>query len=223
MIELIGKKVGMTQIFNEKGKLFPVTVVQIEPNLVVRHKTQEKDGYNACILGFGVKKNPNRPYVGIFKSLGMKPTKILHEARESFLDWKVGKKITVSVFSEVSKVNVTGHSKGKGFAGVIKRYGFSGGPKSHGSKFHSQPGSIGTSKTPGRVYKGRKMPGRMGSNKVTVKNIKIVKLDEAKNLLFLNGQVPGPTNGLLIIKSVESYQLQAAGQTKDSELTAHNS
>jgi large subunit ribosomal protein L3 len=201
MIGAIGKKLGMTQIFGSTGEIIPVTVVEIPPNTVIQKKTIEKDGYNACVIGAGVKKKPNRPYSGIFKVIGIKPTQKLQEIRDPPTDWEPGKEITVSIFSDTSKVDVTGYSKGRGFAGVMKRYGWHGGPGGHGSKFHRRPGAIGTSKTPGRVLKGHKLPGRMGNSKTTIKNLEIVKRDEARNLLFLKGSIPGARNSWILIRS----------------------
>lgn len=200
MIGVMGKKLGMTQLFGEMGELIPVTIIEVPPNIVVRKKTKERDGYSACVLGVGEKKKPNQPWAGIFKQSGVKPTKILYEVRDSPADWEVGREITLSVFQPELKVDVTGYSKGRGFQGGMKRHGFHGGPKAHGSKFHRRPGSIGTSKKPGHVLKGHLMPGRMGNDRVTVKNLKIIKSDASKNILFLKGQVPGPKNSWLLIR-----------------------
>ncbi len=203
MIGLIGRKLGMTQIFVETGELVPVTVIEAIPNIVIRKKTKETDGYNACVLGIGERKNPTHPYSGIFKKSKVKPTSILREIRDLPSDWEMSKEITLSVLSEDLKVNVTAFSKGRGFQGVMKRHGFHGGPGGHGSGFGRGGGSIGTSKTPGNVQKGKKMPGRMGNKKVTVRNLKIIKLDASKNLLFLKGQVPGAKNSWVMIKQNE--------------------
>lgn len=205
MTGIIAKKLGMTQIFNDQGESIPVTIVEAQPNIIVHHKTKDKDGYNACVLGAGVKKNPNRPYRGVFKKLqtmgfeNVKPSLVLCEIRNPPSDWAPGKSVTVSIFSEGSTVSVIGYSKGRGFTGVVKRHGFSGGPKSHGSKFHARPGSIGLSKTPARVFKGHPLPGRMGCQKVTLKNVKVVKVEVSQNLLFLKGQIPGSVKGWVTI------------------------
>ena len=199
-MKLIGKKMGMTQMFNEVGNVIPVTVVKMEPNIVIRQKSKEKDGYDACVVGAGERSKPNRPYSGIFKSSGVKPTNNLYEIRDYPADWKQGKQVTIGIFEVGGNLNVTGVVKGRGFAGVIKRYHFSGGPGGHGSKFHRHPGSIGCCKTPGKVYKGRKMPGRMGGNTVTVKNLKVVKIDESRELLFIKGAIPGAKNSTVIIR-----------------------
>ncbi len=200
MIGLIGKKVGMTRIFSESGESIPVTVVYAEPNIVIRKKTKENDGYEACVIGVGEKGRPNKSYSGIFKMSRIKPTKILQELRDLPQEWEKGKQITVNVFEKITNVNVTGYSKGRGFAGGMKRYGWKGGPAAHGSKFHRRPGSIGTSKIPGRILKGRNLPGRMGNCKITIKNLKVVKIDETKNLLFLRGAIPGATNSWVVVK-----------------------
>ena len=206
MVGLIGKKIGMTQIFTEKSISIPVTMVIVEPNIIVRRKIKSIDGYEACVLGFGTKKKPNHPYSGVFaqhpvdKSQGIKPTNVLREIMDPPPDWTPGKQITVSIFSTGSVVGVTSYSKGRGFAGGVKRHGFSGGPAAHGSKFHARPGSVGARKFPARVVKGHPLPGRMGGDKVTVRNVEVVKVDEAKNLLFLKGQVPGAKNGLVLVK-----------------------
>lgn len=198
MIGIIGKKIGMTQIFDE-DMVIPVTVIAVEPNIVVHRKTQGKDKYDACVLGFGVKKKTAKQYKGKFKLANVKPAQFLREIRNPPSDWKVGERITVSALSPDSKVNVTGCSKGKGFAGGMKRYGWHGGPGSHGSKFHRRPGSVGTAE-PGKTVKGHKLPGRMGMEKVTVKNLKLVKIDESKNLLFLKGAVPGYNSSIVIVR-----------------------
>ncbi|MDI6839352.1 MAG: 50S ribosomal protein L3 [bacterium] len=200
MLGLIGKKIGMMQIFSEKGIAIPVTMVMVEPNVIIHRKTKSTDGYDACVLGFGAKKKSNRPYSGVFKSQGIKPTNVLREIRDPPPDWGIGKQITASIFSTGSIVEVTSYSKGCGFAGGVKRHGFSGGPAAHGSKFHARPGSVGARKFPARVVKGHPLPGRMGGNKVTARNVEVIKVDEAKNLLFLKGQVPGPRNALVLVK-----------------------
>jgi len=197
---IIGKKIGMTQLFREEGEIVPVTVVEAGPCPVIRIKTEERNGYRACVLGFGEKKRPNKPYAGIFGD--MKPTRILREIRDCPEDLKPGDVITAAIFSPGSKVDVTGYSKGKGFAGVMKRYGFAGGPAAHGSTSHRRAGSIGTGVTQSKVLKGHRMPGRMGGRRVTVRNLEVVKVDVDKNLLYLKGQVPGANNSYVLIKKV---------------------
>ena len=199
---ILGKKVGMTQIFDENGIVVPVTIIEAGPCFVTQRKTQDKDGYNAIQLGFHeVKENKvNKPIAGHLKKSGAPAIKYMREFRVSNPDdYEEGQKIDVSVFSVGDKVDVVGTSKGKGFAGVIKRWGFSGGPASHGSTAHRTPGSIGCSAYPARVFKGRKMPGHYGAAQVTVDNLEIVDRQTDRNLLFIKGAVPGGKNGMVII------------------------
>lgn len=199
MIGLIGKKLGTTQIFKDE-EVIPVSVIKAEPNIVIQKKTMEKDGYEACVLGAGIKKKPNKPYSGVFKKINVQPTQILKEVRNPPQDWKVGEKISVEIFTEGSKVNITGYSKGRGFTGVMKRYGWSGGKASHGSKSHRKPGAIGMQGVK-KVFKGHKLPGRKGYEKITIKNVTVIKVDKEKNLLFIKGTVPGPVNSWVMIKA----------------------
>ena len=198
---LIGKKLGMTQVFKDDGTLVPVTVIQAGPNVVVQKKTEETDGYNALQLGFEDKKEfrTNKPLKGHFKRAGVSPKKHLVEFRDFPEDLKEGDEITVDIFSEGELVDVTGTSKGKGFAGTIKRHNFARGPMSHGSKSHRIPGSIGAANA-ARVFKGQKMAGRMGNERVTVQNLEIVKIDKEKNLILVKGAVPGVRNSIVYIK-----------------------
>jgi len=200
---ILGRKVGMTQIFDSEGKVIPVTLVEAGPCVVAALRTPEKDGYSAVVLGYGdVKPNKvNRPMRASFKKAGVEPKRWLREFRiNEPVDVQVGSEVTVGSFQEGEVVDVTGVSKGKGFAGVMKRYGFGGGPASHGSsKFHRQPGSSSANTSPGHVFKGKRMPGRMGGRRVTVKNISVAAVDEENNLLILKGAVPGSRNGLLLI------------------------
>ncbi len=209
MIEgIIGKKLGMTQIFDEEGNAIPVTVLKAGPCIVVQKKTEEKDGYNAIQIGFIEgkplkEKKLTKPMKGHFEKAKVSPLRVLREV------WitpdeeiKEGDELKVStVFKDVEKVNVTGISKGKGFQGVIKRHGFSGGRASHGSMFHRAPGSIGATTFPARVWKGKGLPGHMGNERVTVRNLKVVRIDEEKNLLLLKGAVPGANGEIVIIKN----------------------
>ncbi|MDN5293890.1 MAG: large subunit ribosomal protein [Eubacteriales bacterium] len=200
---ILGRKVGMTQIFNEEGQLIPVTVIEAGPCYVVQKKTVENDGYNALQLGFMEKKESrvNKPLLGHFKKAQVKPLRYLREIRvDNIDDYQVGQEIRADIFSPGELVDVTGTSKGKGFAGGIKRHGFQRGPMAHGSKYHRRPGSLGA-KGPGRVFKGRKLPGRMGGDRVTIQNLQVVKVDPENNLLVVKGAVPGPRGGLLIIKN----------------------
>lgn len=197
---ILGRKIGMTQIFDEEGNVVPVTVIEAGPCVVVQKRTKEKDGYEAVQIGFGEikEKHLNKPMAGHFKSANVPPKRFLREIRGEW-DVEVGSEIRVDIFSPKEMVDVTGISKGKGFAGVIKRWGFSGGPASHGSMSHRRPASAGAQQ-PQRVIKGKKMPGHMGAERVTVQNLEVVKVDKEKNLLFLKGGVPGPKGSLVIIK-----------------------
>ena len=204
---ILGKKIGMSQIY-EDNSLIPVTVVEAGPCIVVQRKVKEKDGYNAVQLGFEEVKETrvNKPKLGHFRKAKVSPRRYLKEFRvEDIGGLKVGDMIKVGVFKEGDLVDVAGVSKGKGFAGVVKRYGFKGGPASHGAKqWHRRPGSIGASSDPSRVFKGKKMPGRMGSEKVTARNLKLVKIDEKLNLLLIEGSLPGRKGSFVAIKSTEN-------------------
>ena len=200
---IFGKKVGMTQIFDENDKIVPVTVIQAEPNTVCQVKTAETDGYEAVQLGFGdiKEKKVNKPMGGHFAKQGVAPRRYLREVRvESGAEHTLGELQTVAAFSDVKKVDVTGTSKGKGFAGVIRRYGFAGGPGGHGAHFHRAPGSVGQCATPSRVFKGVRMPGHMGCDRVTVKNLEVVRVDEDMNLILVKGAVPGGKNGIVRVR-----------------------
>ncbi len=200
---IYGKKIGMTQIFNEDGTVTPVTVIQAEPNKVCQVKTTDTDGYEAVQLGFGaIKANKvNKPMAGHFAKLGTEPTRYLREVRvENASDHTVGEEVTVAAFNEVSKVDVTGTSKGKGFAGVMRRYNFAGGPGGHGAHFHRAPGSVGQCAYPSRVFKGVRLPGHMGCDTVTTKNLEVVRVDEDMNLILLKGAVPGGKNGIVRVR-----------------------
>ena len=205
---IIAKKVGMTQIFSEKGTLIPVTVLEAGPCLVVQKKTMEKDGYEALQVGYGDVKTGkvNKPSMGHYKArLGQAnatPCKLLKEIKIDGIDtYEIGSFIKADVFSEGDQVDVTGISKGKGFQGNIKRHGMHRGPMSHGSKYHRGVGAMSACATPGRVVKGRKMPGHMGAERVTVKNLKIMRSDAEKNLILIQGSVPGPRGTIIIVKS----------------------
>ncbi len=200
---ILGKKVGMTQIFNDNGELIPVTVIEAGPCSVVQKKTEEIDGYSAIQLGFkDLKENKvTKPAKGHFDKYGVSPKKYLEEFKvEGSEALEAGDEVKVDVFSEGDKVDVTGISKGKGFAGTVKRWNFNTGPKTHGSRNYRRPGSIGAGSDPARVFKGKKMPGHMGTDKVTVQNLEIVKVDSEKNLLLVKGAIPGPKKGILTIK-----------------------
>lgn len=202
---ILGRKVGMSQVFDEEGKAVPVTVIEAGPCYVVQKKTPERDGYAALQLGFGeVEANKlNRPLRGHFAKSGVKPLRFLKEIRldsDAVDSYEVGQEVKVDIFNPGDYVDVQGVTKGKGFAGGIKRHGFHRGPMKHGSKYHRRPGSLGA-KGPARVFKGRKLPGRAGGEMRTVKNLKVVKVDPEHNLLLVRGAVPGPRMGLLLIKN----------------------
>ena len=200
---IFGKKVGMTQIFDENDRVVAVTVIQAEPNTVCQVKTAETDGYEAVQFGFGaIKENKvNKPMAGHFAKQGVEPRRYLCEVRvESGAEHQLGELQTVAAFADVKKVDVTGTSKGKGFAGVMKRHGFGGGPGGHGAHFHRAPGSIGQCATPSRVLKGVRLPGHMGCDTVTVKNLELVRIDEDLNLIIVKGAVPGGKNGIVRVR-----------------------
>lgn len=200
---IIGKKLGMTQIFLEDGTRVPVTVIQAGPCYVVQKKTADVDGYSAVQVGFEsvAAANANKPYLGHCTKSGHGVFRHLREFKNEQVDaMNVGDEITVSEFSVDDVIDVTGTSIGKGFQGVMKRYNFKGGRASHGSRFHRAPGSIGASATPSHVFKNKKMPGQMGNAKVTVQRLKIVRVDLADNLLLIKGAVPGHKNSIIMIK-----------------------
>ncbi|MQL50914.1 50S ribosomal protein L3 [Desulfofundulus thermobenzoicus] len=199
---ILGRKVGMTQIFNNEGQAVPVTVIEAGPCLVVQTRTPERDGYSAIQLGFGEKRERlvNKPLKGHFAKAGVRPLRFLRELRvEDAGQYQVGQEIKADVFTAGERVDVVGTSKGRGFAGGIKRHGFHRGPMAHGSKYHRRPGSLGA-KGPARVFKGRKLPGHYGVERVTVQNLEVVKVDPERNLLAVKGAVPGPRGGLLLVK-----------------------
>ena len=201
---LIGRKVGMTQIFDEKGNVIPVTVIEAGPCIVAQVKTIETDGYNAIQLGFGdvKEKHINKPEIGHFAKANLAYKKHLREFRiEDIQSVKVGDEIKADIFQEGEKIDVQGISKGKGFQGVIKRHGQHRGPMGHGSMYHRRPGSMGSTSTPGRVFKGKKLPGHMGKVTVTVQNLDVVRVDMDKNVILVKGSVPGNKGAILKIKS----------------------
>jgi len=204
---ILGRKIGMTQVFDDEGRVVPVTIVQAGPCVVVQKRTQEKDGYESVQLGL-VEERPlrgaSKPYVGQFADAGIPPTRFLGEVPVGTEDEsKPGDAVLAEeLFSADDKVNVMSRSKGRGFQGVIKRHGYGGGRATHGSMFHRAPGSIGCSAYPARVTKGMGMPGQMGNAKVTVRNVKVVKIDPDRNLLFLKGGIPGARNSYIRIVKV---------------------
>jgi len=208
MTGILGKKLGMTQIFTEDGKACPVTVIEAGPCCVIQVKTLDTDGYESVKIGFSEidNKRLNKPLSGVFKKAGLKSYRVLREYPMSEL--KVGDFVTVEKFAQGDKVSVSGVSKGKGFQGVMKRYHYAGGPGSHGSMFNRAPGSIGQSSYPSRVWKNKGMPGHMGSENVTVKNLKIIDVNTDQNLLLILGAVPGAKGSFVEIKK-EDWDAEA--------------
>ncbi|KMT21240.1 50S ribosomal protein L3 [Clostridium cylindrosporum] len=201
---ILGKKIGMTQIFDEIGRVIPVTVIEAGPCVVIQKKTEETDGYNAIKVGYGDvrEKLLNQPVKGQFAKANVSIKRYLKEFRlEDTTTYEVGSEIKVDVFEAGDKVDVTGTSKGKGFAGTIKKWNFSRGPMTHGSKYHRGVGSMGAASFPSRTFKGKKMPGHMGAVKTTTQNLEIVRVDAERNLILIRGAVPGPKKGLVMIKN----------------------
>ncbi|SCN24061.1 50S ribosomal protein L3 [Clostridium sp. N3C] len=201
---ILGRKVGMTQIFDENGRKVPVTVIEAGPCVVVQKKTIEKDGYNAIKVGYGDIREAlvNMPTKGQFKAAGVPVKRYLKEFKlDDISAYEVGQEIKVDIFEAGDKVDVTGVSKGKGFQGTIKRWGARRGPMSHGSKFHRAVGSMGGSSDPSRTFKNKKMPGHMGNVKTTILNLEVVKVLPEKNAILIKGGVPGPNKGLVVIKN----------------------
>jgi large subunit ribosomal protein L3 len=198
-IGLLGRKVGMTQVFQPDGTLVPVCVLSIEPNTVTLVRTPERDGYSAVQVGTGTAKRLSRPRLGQLK--GLPRVRDVRETRvEEDASYEVGQTLRVDVFEDGEQVDITGVSKGKGFSGTIKRHHFRRGPETHGSDSHRQPGSIGGGTTPGKVFKGTGMAGRMGHDRVTVKKATILKVDAERDLLLIKGPVPGPRNALVLVR-----------------------
>ncbi|NQT73526.1 MAG: 50S ribosomal protein L3 [Chloroflexi bacterium] len=197
---ILGKKIGMTQIFTEDGTVVPVTAIEAGPCTVIQIKTKEKEGYNAVQLGFGEAKRLNEPEKGHLKKLGA--FKHLREFKMNDVsEVELGQKVTVEIFEPGERINVVGTSKGRGFAGVVKRHGFAGGPKTHGQKDrHRAPGSVGGGTYPGKTWKGQRMAGHMGNARVTVKKLEVVQANVDRNLLLIKGAVPGHRNGLILIE-----------------------
>lgn len=197
---ILGKKVGMTQLFMEDGRVVPVTVIEAGPCTVVQKKTQDADGYNAIQVGYGdIREHKvNKPIKGHYAKFGVSPKKHLKEIRGES-DLEPGSTYTVEIFNTGEKVDVTGTSKGKGFAGVVKRYGFAGGKMTHGVMGHRKPQSAGAT-DPAHIFKGTKRPGHMGDERVTVKRLEVVRVDPDKNLILIKGAVPGPNGGILTVK-----------------------
>lgn len=209
-VKLMGKKRGMTQRFDDKGNVVVCTVIHAEPNVITQIKKRESDGYNALQMGFDkicvkdprtLEKRMSKQLTGHFRKSSVEPRRFLAESRiENVEEYSVGQELGVTFFTEIHFVDVSGVSKGKGFQGVIKRHNFKGGPASHGSGFHRHGGSTGMRSTPGRGLPGQKKAGRMGGEQVTIQNLRVVGIDEARNLLIVEGAVPGPTGGLVSVE-----------------------
>ena len=201
--EIYGKKIGMTQIFSEDGVAIPVTAIEAKPLTVVAKKTVEKEGYNAIVVAFGEvkEKNVNKPTKGIFEKAGVEVQKYLKEIKvENVDEYEIGSKITVETFTTEDRVDIQGTSKGKGFQGNIKRHGQHRGPMTHGSMYHRRPGSMGATSTPGRVFKGKKLPGHMGDVTTTILNLDIVRVDADKNVILVKGSIPGAKNSIVRVR-----------------------
>ncbi|MCT4594491.1 MAG: 50S ribosomal protein L3 [Anaeromicrobium sp.] len=203
MKQILGRKLGMTQIFTEEGIVIPVTVVEAGPVHVTQVKTVETDGYNAIQIGFEDKKEKQviKPEKGHFEKAGVAAKKVVREVRiDDVTGYEIGQEIKADIFEAGAKIDVVGTSKGKGTQGPIKRHNQSRGPMSHGSKYHRGPGSLGASSYPSRVFKGMKMAGRMGNERVTVQNLEVAKVDVERNLILVKGAIPGPKGGVVTIK-----------------------
>ncbi|GAB4283968.1 MAG: 50S ribosomal protein L3 [Coriobacteriia bacterium] len=201
---ILGRKLGMTQVWSDDDKLIPVTVIEAGPCVVSQVRTIERDGYRAVQLAYGdIKESKvNKPMKGHFDKARVEPKRYVREVPvEEGEEYKLGQEVTVAIFEPGAEVHVTGTSKGKGFQGVMKRHNYRGGPGGHGSHFHREPGSIGQASTPSRVFKGLKLPGRMGGDTVTVRNLEVVRVDAEQNLLLVKGAVPGGKDGLLTIRT----------------------
>jgi large subunit ribosomal protein L3 len=203
---LIGRKLGMTRVFGDDGTVVPVSVIQATPNSITRLRTPERDGYAALQLGAGTARRVSKPVAGQFKELAkeqQKPAAVRELRVDSVEEYEVGQTLDVSLFEPGDLVDVTGVSKGHGFTGTIARHNFKRGPKTHGSTNYRAPGSIGAGTTPGRVFKGTRMGGHMGDERVTVKKLKVVKVDAERNLILVKGAVPGARNGLLLVQKAK--------------------
>ena len=201
MLGLIGKKVGMTQVFDAQGRLIPVTVIKVEDNVVIANRTDDKNGYSAAVVAsLPIKESrTTKPYAGQFKDV-CEPKKVVMEMRDFDNEVSVGDVLGVDLFKEVAYVDVTGTSKGKGYQGGMKRHGFGGGRKTHGSKFHRDLGGTAMSSTPAHTFKGQKMAGHMGNEKVTVQNLKLVAVDSEMQVLMVKGAIPGPTDSTVVVR-----------------------
>jgi large subunit ribosomal protein L3 len=205
MKTILGRKLRMSQIFTESGDVVPVTVIQAGPCAVVQNKTVENDGYRAVQLGFDPLRNPNKPEAGHFAKKKLAAMKVLREVRlKDEENLEVGSEVKADILAEGDIVSVTGWTKGRGFAGGMKRWGWHGGPASHGSMSHRRIGSVGSNTYPGRPWRGRTLPGRYGNERVTLKNLTVAKVDAGADLVYLHGAVPGPNQGLVIVTKIRS-------------------
>lgn len=209
---ILGKKIGMTQVFAADGTAVPVTVIQAGPCVVLQKKDADNDGYEAIQLGYGdiKEQNANKPETGHAKKAGTGPKRYIREIRGvNLADYELGQEIKVDIFSEGEFVDITGTSKGKGFQGSIKRHGHSRGPMSHGSKYHRGIGSMAVIRTANRIPKGKKMPGHMGNETVTLQNLEVIRVDVERNVLLVKGSIPGPKNSFVAVKAAKKRQQQA--------------
>ncbi len=210
MKSIVGKKVGMTQIFNEDGVMIPVTVIEAGPVVVTQIKKEETDGYNAVQVGFGEvkEKHVNKPMRGHFAKAGVALKKYVRELKpeDGIENYSLAQEVKADIFEVGEKIDVTGISKGKGFQGTIKRHGQSRGPETHGSHYHRAPGSMGAASDPSKVRKGKKLPGHMGHVRVTIQNLEVARVDAEKNLILIKGAVPGPKKGLVVIRTAVKGQ-----------------
>lgn len=214
----LGQKIGMTQVFSEKGEIIPVTIIQAGPCIVVGKKTKERDNYEALQIGFGElkEKNLNKPCKGYFTKQNVPPKKYIRELRfDNVNEYNIGQEIKADIFKEGEYVDVTGITKGKGYTGVMKRWGFKGGGGAHGSMSHRAPGSIGASSDPSRVFKGMRMAGHMGNEQETIQKLRVIKIDPENNLLLVKGAIPGVKNGLVMIKrTVKTIKIKHVDEVK---------
>jgi large subunit ribosomal protein L3 len=209
---ILGKKIGMTRVYDQNGIVTAVTIIEAQPNVVTQVKTQEKDGYSAVQIGTVDTKESRlaKPQAGHFKKAGVAPKAVLKEFSANGGDYKVGDAITVEKFEAGQIVDVIGVSKGRGFQGVVRRYGFAGQPETHGSMMHRRPGSIGCRSTPGRVFKNKKMPGHMGDEQITVQNLRVVQVRTDDNLLLIKGAIPGSNGSYVVVRQAIKAKKKAA-------------
>lgn len=221
MIGILGKKIGMTQIFKKTGESIPVTVIEAGPCYIIQLKSKSKDGYSALLLGFDPRRETRlkKPELGMYKKLNIQPQRFIREIRiseDKDEKYKLGDKICVDIFNQGDFVDVRGVSIGRGFQGGVKRWHWKGGAKSHGSMFHRAPGSIGGSSDPSRVFKGQHLPGHMGAEKKTIQNLEVIEVDKENNLLIIKGAVPGHKNSYLVIKKAKKKKPVVSNQKQET-------